>query len=39
MNREVFAQRFNADGEMLWEENGVWLWDIPKTTSERRAAF
>lgn len=30
MNREVFAQRINADGEMLWAENGVWVWDIPQ---------
>lgn len=29
MNREVFAQRFNEDGETLWTENGVWVWDIP----------
>ena len=29
MNREVFAQRINAVGEMLWAENGVWVWDIP----------
>jgi hypothetical protein len=30
MNREVFAQRISADGEMLWDENGVWLWNIPE---------
>jgi hypothetical protein len=30
MNREVFAQRFSEDGEMLWNENGVWVWDIPQ---------
>jgi hypothetical protein len=29
-NREIFAQRFSADGEMLWDENGVWVWDIPE---------
>ncbi|MBN2462468.1 MAG: hypothetical protein JXB43_02585 [Dehalococcoidia bacterium] len=29
MNREVFAQRINAEGEMLWTENGVWVWNIP----------
>jgi len=30
MNREVFAQRINAAGEMLWDENGVWVWNIPE---------
>jgi len=30
MNREVFAQRVSAIGEMLWDENGVWLWNIPE---------
>jgi len=29
LNREIFAQRISATGEMLWAENGVWLWDIP----------
>ncbi|MFC1937187.1 hypothetical protein ACFLWY_01355 [Chloroflexota bacterium] len=29
LNREIFAQRFSSDGEILWTENGVWLWDIP----------
>jgi hypothetical protein len=29
-NREVFAQRINAAGEMLWDENGVWVWNIPE---------
>ncbi len=29
-NGEVFAQKINADGEILWEENGVWVWDIPE---------
>ncbi|HEU65550.1 MAG TPA: hypothetical protein ENN57_02660, partial [Chloroflexi bacterium] len=29
MNREIFAQRISADGETLWAENGVWVWDIP----------
>ena len=30
MNREIFAQRVSAAGEMLWDENGVWLWNIPE---------
>jgi hypothetical protein len=30
MNREVFAQRVSATGEMLWDENGIWLWNIPE---------
>jgi hypothetical protein len=30
MNREVFAQRVSATGDMLWDENGVWLWSIPE---------
>jgi len=29
MNREIFAQRISSAGEMLWTENGVWVWDIP----------
>lgn len=29
MNREIFAQRISAAGEILWAENGVWLWNIP----------
>jgi hypothetical protein len=29
LNREIFAQRISAAGEMLWDENGVWLWNIP----------
>jgi hypothetical protein len=29
LNREIFVQRFNAAGEALWTENGVWVWDIP----------
>jgi len=28
LNREIFAQRFNSEGEALWTENGVWVWDI-----------
>jgi hypothetical protein len=28
MNREIFAQRISAAGEMLWAENGIWLWNI-----------
>lgn len=28
-NREIFGQRISADGEILWTENGVWVWDIP----------
>ncbi len=29
LNREIFAQRISAAGEMLWAENGVWLWNVP----------
>ena len=29
LNREIFAQRISAAGEILWAENGVWLWNIP----------
>ena len=29
LNREIFVQRFNAAGEALWTENGVWVWNIP----------
>ena len=29
-NGEVFAQKISADGEILWQENGVWVWDIPE---------
>jgi len=29
MNREIFAQRISAAGDILWDENGVWLWNIP----------
>jgi hypothetical protein len=30
MNREIFAQRISAAGDMLWDENGIWLWNIPE---------
>ena len=30
MNREIFAQRVSTAGETLWDENGVWLWNIPE---------
>ncbi|MDO9333590.1 MAG: hypothetical protein Q7T57_03595 [Dehalococcoidales bacterium] len=29
LNREIFAQRISSAGEMLWTENGVWVWNIP----------
>lgn len=29
LNSEIFAQRIGANGELLWIENGVWLWNIP----------
>ena len=29
-NGEIFAQRFNAGGEMLWDVKGVRVWDIPE---------
>jgi len=29
MNGEIFAQRINDAGEILWANNGVWVWDIP----------
>jgi hypothetical protein len=28
-NREIFAQRINSAGEIMWDANGIWLWDIP----------
>lgn len=30
LNREIFAQRISVAGEILWAENGVWVWDIPQ---------
>jgi hypothetical protein len=29
LNREIFVQRISTDGDTLWTENGVWLWNIP----------
>jgi hypothetical protein len=29
-NGEIYAQRISADGDILWVENGVWLWNIPE---------
>jgi hypothetical protein len=29
-NGEIYAQRIGANGDILWEENGVWVWDIPE---------
>ncbi|MFZ7104855.1 MAG: hypothetical protein ACOWWO_19635, partial [Peptococcaceae bacterium] len=30
LNGEVYAQRIGANGDILWEENGIWIWDIPE---------
>jgi hypothetical protein len=30
LNGEIYAQRIGANGDILWEENGIWVWDIPE---------
>jgi hypothetical protein len=32
LNREIFAQRINADGDILWDEYGVPVWNLSEQT-------